>query len=128
MWRKQIHILCCPKPTTMQEPVTCPCPQRDNHVHVPPPPPHPISLQSILILSSNLHLRIPIGLIPPSFPTKTLNTSPRKYHKSNTSSTQFLQCNRTAKNSEREFKRISTNYRNRNCSYYAVCFVRPKQV
>ena len=36
--------------------------------------PHPISWRSILMLSSHLHLGLPSGLFPSSFPTKTLYT------------------------------------------------------
>ena len=36
--------------------------------------PHPISWRSILILTTHLHLDIPCGLLPSSFPTKTLYT------------------------------------------------------
>ena len=38
--------------------------------------PHPTSWRSILILSTHLPLGIPSGLLPFSFPTKTLYTSP----------------------------------------------------
>jgi len=34
--------------------------------------PHPTSCRSILILSTRLHLGLPSGLLPSSFPTKTL--------------------------------------------------------
>ena len=37
-------------------------------------PPHPTSLRSILILTSQLGLGLPIGLFPPGLPTKTLYT------------------------------------------------------
>jgi hypothetical protein len=37
-------------------------------------PPYPISWRSILILSSNLRLVLPIGLLPLGFPTNTLRT------------------------------------------------------
>ena len=37
--------------------------------------PHPTSWGSILILSTHLHLRLPSGLLPSVFPTKTLYTS-----------------------------------------------------
>ena len=36
--------------------------------------PHPTSWRSILILSTHLHLRLPSGLFPSGFPTKTLYT------------------------------------------------------
>ena len=36
--------------------------------------PHPTSWRSILILSTHLHLGLPSGLFPSSFPTKTLYT------------------------------------------------------
>ena len=36
--------------------------------------PHPISWRFILILSTHLHLGLPIGLLPSGFPTKTLYT------------------------------------------------------
>ena len=36
--------------------------------------PHPTSWRSVLILSPHLHLGLPSGLLPSSFPTKTLYT------------------------------------------------------
>ena len=36
--------------------------------------PHPTSWRSILILSTHLHVGLPIGLFPSGFPTKTLYT------------------------------------------------------
>ena len=42
--------------------------------------PHPTSWRYILILSTHLHLGLPSGLLPSSFPTKTLYTpSPTPY-------------------------------------------------
>ena len=42
--------------------------------------PHPTSWRSILILSTHLRLGLPSGLLPSSFPTKTLFTpSPHQY-------------------------------------------------
>ena len=42
--------------------------------------PHPTSWRSILILSTHLRLGLPIGLLPSSFPSKTLYTpSPHPY-------------------------------------------------
>ena len=42
--------------------------------------PHPTSWRSILILSTNLRLGLPTGLLPSGFPTKTLYTpSPHPY-------------------------------------------------
>ena len=41
---------------------------------------HPTSWRSIIILSTHLHLGLPSGLLPSSFPTKTLYTpSPHPY-------------------------------------------------
>ena len=42
--------------------------------------PHPTSWRSILILSTHLCLGLPSGLIPTSFPTKTLYTPPLLTH------------------------------------------------
>jgi hypothetical protein len=50
-----------------QEPSTGPCPEPDKSN-----PSHYISLRSILILSAHLHLGLPSGLIPFSFPTNIL--------------------------------------------------------
>ena len=57
--------------------------------HKRPPPvsipgqsiyPHPTSWRSILTLSTHLHLGLPSGVFPSSFPTKTLYTpSPHPY-------------------------------------------------
>ena len=37
--------------------------------------PHPTSWRSVLILSNHLHLGLPSGLLPSSFPSKTLYTA-----------------------------------------------------
>ena len=47
---------------------TCPYPEPDQ----PSPCPHPTSWWSTLILSCQLYLSLPSGLIPSCFPTKTL--------------------------------------------------------
>jgi hypothetical protein len=51
-----------------QEPSSGPYPELDQSVHTP----HPISLRSILILSSHLHLGLPSGRFPSGFHTKIL--------------------------------------------------------
>jgi hypothetical protein len=43
-------------------------------------PPHPTAWRSILILSTYLHLGLPSGLFPSSFPTQTLYTPPVPIH------------------------------------------------
>ena len=52
-----------------QVPKTCPYPEPHQSN---PCPPHLTSWRSILILSSHLHLGLPIGLFPSGFPTKIL--------------------------------------------------------
>ena len=52
-------------------PSTCPYPEP---ARFSPYPLHSTSWRSILILSSHLHLGLPIGLFPSGFPTKTLHT------------------------------------------------------
>jgi len=51
-------------------PVTCPILSQLDPVHTP----HPTSWRFILILSFHLRLRLPSGLFPSGFPTKTLYT------------------------------------------------------
>jgi hypothetical protein len=53
-----------------QEPATCPYPEPDQSSLRP----HPTSRISILILSYNLRLGLPSGLLPSRFPTKELYT------------------------------------------------------
>jgi hypothetical protein len=53
-----------------KNPLLVPILRKVNHVHVP----HPISLRSILILFSNLYLKLRIDLIPRSYQAKTVNT------------------------------------------------------
>jgi hypothetical protein len=56
---------------------------------------HPVSLRSILILSSHLYLCLPSGLLPSSFPTKSLYaflTSPIHPHTSRPSHSSRFYC------------------------------------
>ena len=64
LWNLKVHncIHKCPPPV--------PIPSQLNPVHTP----HPTSWRSILILSSNLRLGLPSGLLPSGFATKTLYT------------------------------------------------------
>ena len=55
---------------TLRVPATCPYPEPDKSS----PWLHPTLWRSILILSSHLHLGLPIGLFPSGFPTKILYT------------------------------------------------------
>ena len=65
------HIVCYPKVhfRLYKRPPTVPILNQINAVHAI----LPTSWISILILSSHLHLGVPIAIIPSSFPTKTLN-------------------------------------------------------
>ena len=66
LWNPKVHYRShkCPPPV--------PILSQPDPVHTPPP--HPTSWRSILILSSHLRLRLPSGLFPSDFPTKTLYT------------------------------------------------------
>jgi hypothetical protein len=47
-----------------------------NSIHIP----NPISLRSILMLSSHLHIGLPSGLLPSGLPTKLLYAPPHLAH------------------------------------------------
>jgi hypothetical protein len=55
-----------------QEPSNGPYPEPDRSSPYHTIPSHPISLRSILILSTHLHLGLPSGLFPSGFPTNIL--------------------------------------------------------
>ena len=55
----------------LQEPATCPYPETDRFS----PCRLPSSLQSILIVSSQIRLSVPSGVLSSAFPTKTLYAS-----------------------------------------------------
>ena len=62
VWNPKVHY------RIYQSPVPIPVLSQIDRVHAS----HPTSLRSILILSSHLRLRLPSGLLPSGFPSKTL--------------------------------------------------------